>query len=187
MEYNTRRYNNWLHTSYGNNRRKNTVIRRNDKAIATETLSLPPPKPKIPEPKPRLIHMVTCKTVGEYKRNQEKICKFCLEEAKKAKKAQLPSQSNSSGKGHSKRTIQPSEPQQKPTKQSSKVKTKWTKEKLVKLATRNQCRQQCKPKAQSRTQSTMLKKKIQSVSTQTIIQLQSTTSCTAGIRQRSVN
>ena len=54
--------------------RKNTVIRKNDIAIATET------KP-IPE-KPRLIHMVACKTVGEYKRNQEKIRKFCLDEAK---------------------------------------------------------------------------------------------------------
>ena len=46
--------------------RKNTVTRKNDIAIATET------KP-IPEPKPRLIHMVACKTIGKYKRNQEKI------------------------------------------------------------------------------------------------------------------
>ena len=37
--------------------RKNTVIRKSDIAIATET-------------KPRLIHMVACKTVGEIKRNQ---------------------------------------------------------------------------------------------------------------------
>ena len=44
--------------------RKNTVIQKNDIAIATET------KP-IPE-KPKLIHLVACKTVGEYKRNQEK-------------------------------------------------------------------------------------------------------------------
>ena len=63
--------------------RKNTVIRKNDIAIATETIPRPPP-----EPKPRLIHMVACKTVGEYKRNQEKIRKFCLEEAKATKKAQ---------------------------------------------------------------------------------------------------
>ena len=62
--------------------RKNTVIRKNDIAIATET------KP-IPE-KPRLIHMVACKTVGEYKRNQEKIRKFCLDEAKKQKAANQP-------------------------------------------------------------------------------------------------
>ena len=62
--------------------RKNTVIRKNDIAIATET------KP-IPE-KPRLIHMVACETVGEYKRNQEKIRKFCLDEAKKQKAANQP-------------------------------------------------------------------------------------------------
>ena len=61
-------------------RRKNTVIRKNDIAIATETKPLPHP-----EPKPRLIHMVACKTVGEYKRNQEKIRKFYLEEEKAAK------------------------------------------------------------------------------------------------------
>ena len=56
--------------------RKNTVVRRNDLAIVTETK----PRETEPEPKPRLIHMVACKTVGEYKRNQEKIRKFCLEE-----------------------------------------------------------------------------------------------------------
>ena len=56
--------------------RKNTLIRKNDIAIATEAQP-------IPETKPRLIHMVACKTVGEYKRNQEKIRKFCLDEAKK--------------------------------------------------------------------------------------------------------
>ena len=56
--------------------RKNTVIRKNDLAIVTETK----PREPEPEPKPRLIHMVACKTVGEYKRNQEKIRKFCLEE-----------------------------------------------------------------------------------------------------------
>ena len=48
-------------------KRKNTVIRKNDIAIATESIPIPPP-----EPKPRLIHMVACKTVGEYKRNQTK-------------------------------------------------------------------------------------------------------------------
>ena len=48
--------------------RKNTVIRKNDIAIAKET------KP-LPETKPRLIHMVACKTIGEYRRNQEKIKK----------------------------------------------------------------------------------------------------------------
>ena len=66
--------------------RKNTVIRKNDIAIATET-------------KPRLIHMVACKTVGEYKRNQEKIKKLCLEETRnnaKQQKSEMP--------GNSKRT-----------------------------------------------------------------------------------
>ena len=56
--------------------RKNTVIRKSDLAIVTETK----PREPVPEQKPRLIHMVVCKTVGEYKRKQEKIRKFCLEE-----------------------------------------------------------------------------------------------------------
>ena len=63
--------------------RKNAVIRENDIAIATET-------------KPRLIHMVPCKTVGEYKRNQEKIRKFCVEEARnnaKQHKSEMPGNS----------------------------------------------------------------------------------------------
>ena len=34
--------------------------------------------------------MVACKTVGEYKRNQEKILKFCLDEAKKQIAANQP-------------------------------------------------------------------------------------------------
>ena len=63
--------------------RKNTVIRKNDLAIVTEKKTLPTHQ-KV-ENKPRLIHMVACKTVGEYKRNQEKIKKFCLEEAKQKK------------------------------------------------------------------------------------------------------
>ena len=51
--------------------RKNTVIRKNGLAIVTEKKALP--TQKTVENKPRLIHMVACKTVGEYKRNQEKI------------------------------------------------------------------------------------------------------------------
>ena len=62
--------------------RKNTVIRKNDIAIATETKPI--------HEKPRLIHMVACKTVGEYKRNQEKTRKFCLDEAKKQIAASKP-------------------------------------------------------------------------------------------------
>ena len=72
--------------------RKNTVIRKNDLAIVTEKKALP--TDQAIENKPRLIHMVACKTVGEYKRNQEKIKKFCLEEAKQ-KKMSEPTQSAS--------------------------------------------------------------------------------------------
>ena len=82
--------------------RKNTVIRKNDIAIATET-------------KPRLIHMVACKTVGEYKRKQEKIRKFCLEEARnnaRQQKCEMPGNS------------------------------KWTHEKIKQLAQSNQRQQQ---------------------------------------------
>ena len=65
--------------------RKNTVIRKSDLSIVTETKSLEPES----EPKPRLIHMVACKTVSEYKRNQEKIRKFCLEEKAALAKQQV--------------------------------------------------------------------------------------------------
>ena len=60
--------------------RKNTVIRKSDLAKVNE--QKPIPEITRERQKPRLIHMVACKTVGEYKRNQEKIKKFCLEEAK---------------------------------------------------------------------------------------------------------
>ena len=39
-------------------KRKNIVIRKNDIAIATETIPLPPPEPKPPESKPGVIQMV---------------------------------------------------------------------------------------------------------------------------------
>ena len=42
--------------------RKNTVIRKNDIAIATGA------KP-FSVTKPRLIHLVACKTIGKYRRN----------------------------------------------------------------------------------------------------------------------
>ena len=51
------------------NNRKNTVIRKNDLTIVNES-------------KPRLIHLVACKTVREYNRNQEKIKEFSLTEKK---------------------------------------------------------------------------------------------------------
>ena len=85
--------------------RKNTVIRKKDIAIATEN-------------KPRLIHMVACKTVGEYKRNQEKLRNFCFEEARNNAKS---IQQNKQG----------------PSTQSS-----WTNEKVKKLAEANQQQQQ---------------------------------------------
>ena len=77
MEHNPGRCNHKLlpHTiTLDTDNRKIAVIRKNDLAIVTETI------PGKTEPKTRLIHMVACKMVGEYKRNQEKIRKFCLEE-----------------------------------------------------------------------------------------------------------
>ena len=62
--------------TFDTDNRKNTVIRKNDLAIVTETIPRQPEAEHIP----RLIHRVACKTVGEYKRNQEKIKKFCLKE-----------------------------------------------------------------------------------------------------------
>ena len=62
MEYNTRWYDNELlpHTiTLDTDNRKNTVIRKNDLAIATENI------PRKPDSKPRLIHMVACETAGE--------------------------------------------------------------------------------------------------------------------------
>ena len=82
--------------------RKNTVIRKNDIAITTET-------------KPRLIHTVACKTVGEYKRNKEKIRKFCLEEER-----------NKARQQESEKTGQ----------------SKWTHESIKQLAQTNQIQQQ---------------------------------------------
>ena len=79
MEYNPGRDNNKLHTPHNHNRhtkRKDTVIRKSDIAIATETI----------RNKPRLIDFVACKTVGGYKRNREKIEKFYLDEKKQKEK-----------------------------------------------------------------------------------------------------
>ena len=57
-------------------KRKDTVIRKSDIATATET---------VPD-KPRLTDFVACKTVGEYKKNREKIKKFYLDEKKQKEK-----------------------------------------------------------------------------------------------------
>ena len=61
--------------------------------------------------------MVACKTVGEYKRNQEKIKKLCLEEAKQKKIQERSAPINVDN-------------------------TKWTPEKVRKAATKNLKRQQ---------------------------------------------
>ena len=133
--------------------RKNTVIRKKNIAIAKET------KP-LPETKPRLIHMVACKTISEYRRNQEKIKKIWLEEAKQAKKSsttvpmrshpttnqpqeipgpsRMPSQHTTSAP---KRTRSDFESSNKPKKRNFKketTNTKWSKKKVIKLATKNQ-------------------------------------------------
>ena len=127
--------------------RKNTVIGKSDIAIATET-------------KPRLIHMVACKTVGEYKRNQEKIRNFCLEEAR-----------NNSTRNQQKN-------------QGPSTESNWTNEKVMKLAQANQQEQQrthkrkasAKPTPQ-RTPKTNKKKIIRSKITSTsLIQHESTKS-----------
>ena len=137
--------------------RKNTVIRKNDLAIATET------KP-LPETKPCLIHMVACKTIGEYRRNQEKIKKFCLEEAKQNTKnnksapmrslpttnesQDTPGPSRTQSKPATsapKRTRSDLESSNKPKKRTYKkepINTKWSKEKVIKLSTKNQREQQ---------------------------------------------
>ena len=108
--------------------------------------------------------MVACKTIGEYRRNQEKIKKFCLEEAKQNAKNDtsgpmnsLPAANNSQDiPGPSriqkrpvtsapKRTRSDLEASNKPKKRTCKkepMKTKWSKEKVIKLATKNQREQQ---------------------------------------------
>ena len=65
--------------------RKNTVIRKNDLAKVTQSLTsqerqLSPPK--------RLIHMVACKSLREHNNNKEKIKQFCLEEKRQMKQRQ---------------------------------------------------------------------------------------------------
>ena len=58
-------------TTHNHNRhtfKKITVIRKNDLAAVTKKAL---PKPQIIEQKPCLIHMVACKTVGEYKKPRE--------------------------------------------------------------------------------------------------------------------
>ena len=81
---------------------KNTVIRKNDLAIVNET-------------KPRLIHFVACKTVRDYKSNQEKIKEFLLTEKKTNKKIQPKDQQNECISGPSTQMDQP-DPMDQPGK-----------------------------------------------------------------------
>ena len=86
MEHNSRWNHNQLYSTHNYNRHSFTekhTNSKNDIAIATET------KP-IPEPIPRLIHMVACRTEKEYKKNQEKIRKFFLEDARALKATSKP-------------------------------------------------------------------------------------------------
>ena len=63
---------------------KNTVIRKSDLAIVTQPL---PSHQKQTTPPKILIHMVACKLLREYNKNQEKK-EFCLEEKRRAKQKQ---------------------------------------------------------------------------------------------------
>ena len=162
MEYYTRRHINRLLTiTIDTPRRGKTVIRKNDIARAGEIKPLPPP-----EQKPRLIHVVACKTVGNYKRNKEKIRKFCLEEHNAAKReattASMPGPSSSKCTTTMQTTPNESKPKQKKqasTRPKATVETKWSKDKLVKLATQKQRRRQQQKSRPIETQSGTKKKK----------------------------
>ena len=78
--------------------------------------------------------MVSCKTVGEYKRNQEKIRKFCLDEAKQLKAA---CKSQPVGE-----TIQ-QQPNTRNTKTGNNT-INWSPAKVRKVVTHNQSQQQNK-------------------------------------------
>ena len=112
--------------------------------------------------------MVACKAVGEYKRNQEKIRKFCLEETralKAASNALITSNLQANSKDNSNANDMPGTPsiptrsnanatkkdsEQKESKQTKKktitkkndnTRTRWTKDKITKTATKNQKQQ----------------------------------------------
>ena len=132
--------------------RKNTLIRKNHLAIVNEQKLITETTDE--QQKPRLIHMVACKTVGEYKRNQEKIKKFCLEEAKQQKvtKAAQPTGGHKNQQTNFRNT--------RPRAQS----TNWNPAKVRQVATQNQRRQQqtkspTTPKKQNRTKQSDPKKR----------------------------
>ena len=74
------------------NNRKNTVIRNSDLAIVTQTL--PTPSETNTNNKPRLTHMVACKTFNEYHSNQRKLRRFYLEEQAARAALSMPSRPN---------------------------------------------------------------------------------------------
>ena len=104
--------------------------------------------------------MVAWKIIGEYKRNQEKIKKFCLEEATQAKQTSIPVAMgnhpttnktkeipgpsrllNPPATSAPKRPISETKTSSKPKKRTYKKEStnrKWSKEKILKIATRNQ-------------------------------------------------
>ena len=73
--------------------------------------------------------MVACKTVDEYKKKQEKIKKFCLEEAKQQKKTGKAVQPIGEAKSH-----RPSSGNTRPRTQL----TNWSPAKVRRVATQNQ-------------------------------------------------
>ena len=134
--------------------RKNTVIRKSDLAIVNEQKQIP--EITTEKQKPRLKHMVACETVGEHKRNQEKINKFCLEEAKQHKKTGNAVQPIGEAKIH-----RPSSRNTRPRTQP----TNWSPAKVRRVATQNQLKQQQKtkspatPKKQNRSKQSESKKR----------------------------
>ena len=67
--------------------RKNSIIRKNDLAIVTET-------------KPRLMQFLACKIVSEYNRNREKMNQHLLTKKKEAKQTQHSKPPTSSNRGY---------------------------------------------------------------------------------------
>ena len=118
--------------------RKNTVIRKSDLAIVNEQEQIP--EITTEQQKPRLIHMVACKTVGEYKKTKKKIKNFCFEEAKQQKKTGKAVQPNGEAK-----IRRPSSRNTRPRTQP----TNWSPAKVRRVATQNHLKQQQKTKSPS--------------------------------------
>ena len=108
--------------------------------------------------------MVACKTIGKYRKNQKKIKKFCLEEAKQAKQnsasvamgshpttnkpQEIPGPSGMLNPPTTRAPKRPrseietsSQPKRRTYKKET-TNTKWSKEKILKIATKKQKEQQ---------------------------------------------